>query len=397
MFGRQPRLPVDIAFGLPVQRGGVKSHSQYVKHLKARLEESYQIVAKNSQKVAERNKRRFDKVVRESTLQEGDHVLVRNLRLKGKHKLADKWESTVFKVLSKMGDLPVYKVQPINDAGPTRTLHRDHLLPCGDLNEGEEAEQVEPKISRPRTRASQPQLQEPDSESEDGSCDCPIQLSSLPEKRFTHTYEIPKDHVSLVTPVLEGMGGNPLESGPELDMGVSAEQASLSQDIVRPDVTERPLVDPTTDVFPTCTGSPENGEALDGNRPTNKKPTGDRADQSKNKENEHDSEILANDSTDKRDDNHDCDIETSHSDTTVRRSERLRQPPKRFRYDQLGKPLISFAQCLLDSFNNALDTLSDYDSFSVVPRTQHEGTHADSRREGVTHVESQDIRLIHVV
>lgn len=37
MFGRQPRLPVDIAFGLPVQGGTPKSHSRYVKNLKARL------------------------------------------------------------------------------------------------------------------------------------------------------------------------------------------------------------------------------------------------------------------------------------------------------------------------------------------------------------------------
>lgn len=113
MFGRQPRLPVDIAFRLPVKDGSPKSHSQYVNHLKARLEESYQIATRNSQKVADRNKRRFDKAVRESTLEEGDQVLVRNLRFRSKHKLADKWESTMYKVLEKMGDLTVYKVQSV--------------------------------------------------------------------------------------------------------------------------------------------------------------------------------------------------------------------------------------------------------------------------------------------
>ncbi len=40
MFGRRPRLPVDIAFDLPVQSGATKSHCQYVKNLKARLEKS---------------------------------------------------------------------------------------------------------------------------------------------------------------------------------------------------------------------------------------------------------------------------------------------------------------------------------------------------------------------
>ncbi len=129
MFGRQPRLPVDIAFCLPIRNGAPKSHSQYVRNLKARLEESYQIANRNSQKVAERNKHHFGKTVRESTLEEGDQVLVRNVRLRNKHKLANKWESTLYKVLKKMGDLPVYTVQPIDGDGPLRTLHRDLLLP----------------------------------------------------------------------------------------------------------------------------------------------------------------------------------------------------------------------------------------------------------------------------
>ncbi|KAJ8004302.1 hypothetical protein DPEC_G00157720 [Dallia pectoralis] len=203
MFGRQPRLPVDIAFGLPVKYGAPKTHSQYVKTLRARLEESYQIATKNSQKVAGRNKRRFDKAVRESTLEEGDQVLVRNLRLRNKHKLADKWESTVYKVLKRMRDLPVYTVQPINGDGPVRTLHRDHLLPCGNLTEEEEPEQAEPRIRRPKTRRSQPQILEKNSESEDDTYFCPTQLSVLPEERVIQIYEVPRGQRALVTPTAE--------------------------------------------------------------------------------------------------------------------------------------------------------------------------------------------------
>lgn len=39
MFGRQPRLPIDIAFGLPIREGSSTSHSQYVKNLKSYLTE----------------------------------------------------------------------------------------------------------------------------------------------------------------------------------------------------------------------------------------------------------------------------------------------------------------------------------------------------------------------
>uniref|UniRef100_A0A3Q2ZCS5 Gypsy retrotransposon integrase-like protein 1 n=1 Tax=Hippocampus comes TaxID=109280 RepID=A0A3Q2ZCS5_HIPCM len=42
MFGRRPRLPVDLAFNLPACTSR-KSHSQYVQDLKGRLEESYKL------------------------------------------------------------------------------------------------------------------------------------------------------------------------------------------------------------------------------------------------------------------------------------------------------------------------------------------------------------------
>ncbi len=97
MFGRQPRLPIDLAFGLPVD-GQSGSHSKYVQGLKSRLEESYKVAKKNAAKVAERNKKRYDKHVVISTLEVSDRVLVKNVRLKGKHKLADKWEPEVYVV-----------------------------------------------------------------------------------------------------------------------------------------------------------------------------------------------------------------------------------------------------------------------------------------------------------
>lgn len=121
-------LPVDLAFGLPVN-GLNKSHSQYVKDLKECLKESYEIAIKNAAKVSERNKRRFDTRVVVSTLDVGDRVLVRNVKLRGKNKLADKWESDEYVVIRNAGDLPVYTVQPEGNNGPIRTLHRDLLLP----------------------------------------------------------------------------------------------------------------------------------------------------------------------------------------------------------------------------------------------------------------------------
>lgn len=90
LFGRQPRLPVDLAFDDLAFDDQPLSHSQYVHGLKNRLKESYKLCSANAKKCAERNKVRFDKKVTDSSLEPGDRVLVKNVRLRGKHKLADK-------------------------------------------------------------------------------------------------------------------------------------------------------------------------------------------------------------------------------------------------------------------------------------------------------------------
>lgn len=152
MFGRQPRLPIDLIFRLPTN-ATKQTHSQYVGNLKSRLEESYRIATSNAQKNAGRNKARFDRRVVESTLQSGDRVLVRNVKLRGKHKLADKWEKDVYIVLKQAGEIPVYTVKPEGKDGPVRTLHRDLLLPCGFLSAAAEPKTVKTHPNRrPRTR-----------------------------------------------------------------------------------------------------------------------------------------------------------------------------------------------------------------------------------------------------
>ena len=178
IFGRQPRLPVDLAFGLP-SSCEPKSHSQYVHELKGRLEESYRVATENASKTAERNKQRFDRRVVESTLEPGDRVLVRNVRIRGKHKLADKWEPDVHVVVKRAGDLPVYTVKPEGKDGPLCTLHRDLLLPCGFLPVAESKQPPKQTISKPRTRKQsrmevsvESEEADDNSESENSDCYC---------------------------------------------------------------------------------------------------------------------------------------------------------------------------------------------------------------------------------
>lgn len=44
-------------------------------------------------------------------MEDGDLLLVQNVRLRGKHKLEDKWENT-YVVLKRDGELLVYTVRP---------------------------------------------------------------------------------------------------------------------------------------------------------------------------------------------------------------------------------------------------------------------------------------------
>ena len=102
MFGRQPTLPVDLILGIDNPNETHKTHSEYVQNLRQRLQESYTLAALNSKKAGERNKLRFDAKVRAAELVEGDRVLIRNVNIRGKHKLADKWEKSIHIVVKRL-------------------------------------------------------------------------------------------------------------------------------------------------------------------------------------------------------------------------------------------------------------------------------------------------------
>lgn len=58
---------------------------------------------------------------------------MKNLGHKGKHNLQARWSSIPYVVRGRMPNLPVYRVSPEHGDGGIKTLHRDHLLPIGQL------------------------------------------------------------------------------------------------------------------------------------------------------------------------------------------------------------------------------------------------------------------------
>ena len=142
-FGRHPRLPVDIAFGIDLNQGEKKSVKQHVRGLREQLKSAYEKAEENMQKMAKKNKLRYDISAHAAELECGDRVLVRKLGHRVDSKLSDKWERDVYVITAKMPDLPVYTVQRESGDGEKRTLHRNYLLPIGVL--GEELSSDEPK------------------------------------------------------------------------------------------------------------------------------------------------------------------------------------------------------------------------------------------------------------
>lgn len=153
LFGREARLPIDVCFGLFPYGKENTTHTQYVQKLKADLQEAYELASAAALRNHQKNKTYYDRRVRHQVLAKGDRVLVKNLGLKGKHKLQDRWSSVPHVVVEQLPNLPVYRVKPEDGFGRERTLHRDHLLPIGEFVRFGNSVEKEKVSRKPVTRA----------------------------------------------------------------------------------------------------------------------------------------------------------------------------------------------------------------------------------------------------
>ncbi|XP_071802528.1 uncharacterized protein [Asterias amurensis] len=130
MFGRHPNLPVDLMFGLnSTQRESTSNYADYVEQLRERLQKSYTRASDYVKQAQSKQKRLYDRGSSIAPLRLGDRVLIQNKNLIGTCKLADRWESQPYIVISKHKDLPVYSLRSLGD-GRERTVHRNMLTPC---------------------------------------------------------------------------------------------------------------------------------------------------------------------------------------------------------------------------------------------------------------------------
>ena len=129
-FGREPRIPIDVEFGLPENREQ-ETLCEFVRKLKQTLEQAYEIAQRASSDHMLRHKKYFDQKHKCMKIEPGDLVMVRIKAFGRDHKVADKWEITPYRVLSQNGKKPVFMVQSVKESGTRniRTLHRNMLFP----------------------------------------------------------------------------------------------------------------------------------------------------------------------------------------------------------------------------------------------------------------------------
>lgn len=148
-FGRHPRLPIDLAFGIDLGSKKQATPSHYIRDLKRRLASAYQKASDVMEKSRLKNKSRYDVSARAAELDVGDRVLVRKLGPRLDSKLSDRWENAVYVVLHRRAGLPVYTVQDEACTGPKRTLHRNYLLPIGMIDSPSEDNQRKVPVTCP--------------------------------------------------------------------------------------------------------------------------------------------------------------------------------------------------------------------------------------------------------
>lgn len=356
MFGRQPTLPVDLILGIDNPNETHQTHSEYVQNLRQRLQESYTLAAENSKKTGERNKLRFDAKVRAAELVEGDRVLIRNVNIRGKHKLADKWEKSIHIVVKRIDGGPLYVVKPERGSGPHRTLHRDLLLPCGFLPVEKTPEQG-PRLDKakkmPLRSGKRRDLQTENDTSEGNLTD---------EEEETYLFEGPPQfatwgpYVQEIESTLQRQPLIPLNpEAPEFST-----QHSLTSDRMTSDQSVKPpelLIETSSDVdqpFPqsrdhVVVDIPECDISREEERNRNVSPN--RKDNDTTLPNQH-HDIVSQELEE------DLNVIPESRLSEPRRSHRERHQPHKFTYDELGKPLILAICSLIESLQDILSPVS---------------------------------------
>ena len=229
MFGRHPRLPIDIEFGLHKPNcSDNSSKSRYIQKLRRRLNYAFQKASKYSDQQAKKYKQGYDKSVKGPQLHVNDLVLVKIVAHKGRHKLQDRWEPEEYVVIEQpITGTPVYKVKPVN-GNNVRTLHRNLLLPLGV--------KLEPDYE------SDDSILEEDSDDEEGGFVTPIK--NLSPKGQKEDGKKPHRHVQFESPDTQLQS---VDEGTPESLPIEGQNSTLSPN--QTDIVSKQSIEDSCDEF----------------------------------------------------------------------------------------------------------------------------------------------------
>ena len=110
------------------------THKQFIEDWHKAMEDAQRLANQKMEKTAEYNKRTYDKKAKAVELVVGDQVLMKNVRERdGTQKMKSFWEETLFKVIAKRENIPVYRIQSVKNSADIRQIHRNLLMKCNEL------------------------------------------------------------------------------------------------------------------------------------------------------------------------------------------------------------------------------------------------------------------------
>ncbi|KAJ7997341.1 hypothetical protein DPEC_G00227980 [Dallia pectoralis] len=127
MYGRVPRLPVDILFKNILRDPEISSYDRYVVSLTKDLQEAMAIAQEHANKEQNRQAELYNRRGKGKLIAVGDRVLVSNKRERGKRKTADRWESAVYTVVGINPSTHTYRISH-PETGQERLVHRNLLM-----------------------------------------------------------------------------------------------------------------------------------------------------------------------------------------------------------------------------------------------------------------------------
>lgn len=136
MYGRIPRLPIDVMFHSVGRNDDITDYSRYVAKMRDNLKEALSLAQVNASASQQRQAEFYNRRIKGCDIEEGDRVLLANKGERGRRKLADKWESVPYVVVSKDPRCHTYRVKNTS-TGQEQVVHRNPYVasqlsaPCG--------------------------------------------------------------------------------------------------------------------------------------------------------------------------------------------------------------------------------------------------------------------------